>query len=63
MAKRKPIIPKAPTEVERLQTERAVLQARLDIRKAYFGSMTRAEAAARLVEVKRRLNQIYAAGL
>lgn len=62
MSKRKKILPKAPTEVEKLQTERADLQSKLDGPDYRLGVTTRAAAVARLLEIKRRLNAIYSAG-
>lgn len=60
MKKRQKVLPKAPTEWERLQTEREQLQAILDKPERYYGSITRTTAAVRLVEVKRALNRLWA---
>jgi hypothetical protein len=61
MAKKKSVLPKAPTEWEKLQTERETIVARLEGKQGYLGTFDRQAAAVRLVEVKRALNRLYAA--
>jgi len=63
MAKKKPVLPKAPTEWQKLQDERAAITDKLNGVRSYITAQDRAALAIRLVEVKRALNRLHAAGL
>lgn len=57
------MLPKAPTEWQKLQDERAAITDKLNGVRSYITAQDRAALAIRLVEVKRALNRLHAAGL
>lgn len=61
MAKRPPLLPRAQSLTTRLQLERQKLKALIYGDKLYPQGMDRAQAVARLKDVERELNQLYAA--
>jgi hypothetical protein len=63
MAKKSKLMPKQPTEAEGLQKERRELEAALKAKHSFLGPMDRQAKAQRLVEVKRRLNALFAGGI
>lgn len=62
MARKRSIIPKAPTEWEKLQRERETIQARLANKLVFLGDLDRQALGLRLIEIKRALNRLYSSG-
>jgi len=61
MKKKPALLPRATSEKERLQKERAEITSRLSSTTVLIGTLDRQALAMRLVEVKRALNRLYAA--
>jgi len=60
MSKKAKLLPKAPTEINKLQQEREELEAALRATMSFLGPVDRQAKALRLREVKRRLNALFA---
>lgn len=63
MAKRPKLLPKAQSDATRLQLERMKLKAMIYGDKPFPLHMPRSVAVARLIEVQRELNRLFAGGI